>query len=176
MAVPVTRGADELRFKNGDRLTGAVIEQTGELIRFRHATLGEVRIAAAEAEVVELSATPPESLAGLPPLTEPAPPAPAVPPAAPPAIKPAAMVASGARPDPSRWRGKIEFGFKQQSGATDSVDFSLRGDTERKISRNQYRATGRLLYGRKMTARARTATTQVSVGAGTLKTISSARL
>ena len=149
MAVPVTRGADELRFKNGDRLTGAVIEQTGELIRFRHATLGEVRIATAEAEVVELSATPPESLAGLPPLTEPAPPAPAVQPAASPAIKPAAMVASGARPDPSRWRGKIEFGFKQQSGATDSVDFSLRGDTERKISRNQYRATGRLLYGEK---------------------------
>jgi putative salt-induced outer membrane protein YdiY len=149
MAVPVTRGADELRFKNGDRLTGTVIEQTGELIRFRHATLGEVRIATAEAEVVELSATPPESLAGLPPLTEPAPPAPAVPPAASPAIKPAAMVASGARPDPSRWRGKIEFGFKQQSGATDSVDFSLRGDTERKISRNQYRATGRLLYGEK---------------------------
>lgn len=148
-AAPLARGANEIRFKNGDRLTGTVVEQTTEFIRFRHATLGEVRIATAEAEVVELPDTPVESLAGLPPQTEPARPAPVVRPATPPALQPAPRAASAARPDPSRWRGKIEFGFKQESGATESVDFSLRGDTERKIGRNQYRATGRLLYGEK---------------------------
>lgn len=147
--MPRANGADELRFKNGDRLSGAVIEQTDGFIRFRHATLGEIRVASAEASVVELPDTPAESLAGLPPQTEPAPPAPPVRPAAPTVTKPAPRVAAAARPDPSRWRGKVEFGFKQQSGAAESVDFSLRGDTERKIGRNQYRATGRLLYGEK---------------------------
>jgi putative salt-induced outer membrane protein YdiY len=149
LGIPIAQGADEVRFKNGDRLTGTVVEQTAEFIRFRHATLGEVRIATAEASVVELPDTPAESLAGLPPQTESAPPSPPARPITPPGTKPAPRATAAARPDPSRWRGKIEFGFKQESGATDSVDFSLRGDTERKIGRNQYRATGRLLYGEK---------------------------
>ncbi len=148
LAGVAVQGADELRFKNGDRLTGEIVDQTADFIRFRHATLGEIRVAATEASANTLPDTPVESLAGLPPQTEAAPPPPATRPVAP-VVNSAPKVTTVARPDPSRWRGKIEFGFKQESGATESVDFSLRGDAERKIGRNQYRATGRLLYGEK---------------------------
>ncbi|GAB1490057.1 hypothetical protein MASR2M8_25140 [Opitutaceae bacterium] len=126
-------GADELRFKNGDRLTGKVIEQGDGFIRFQAAVIGEVRVPATEVTVVNMPDTPVESLTGLPPQTE-APPAPA-----PVAVNPA----------PSRWQGKLEFGFKQESGATDSLDLSVRGEAERKIERNQFRATGRMIYGEK---------------------------
>lgn len=163
MAVAVLAGekmsAAELRFKNGDRLTGEVVAEADGFIRFRTAVLGEIRVPAAEAEVVYRPNPSSESLAGLPPQgASPAPPpAPAAIVTAPtpaPVARPAAnpnpaprTVAAG--PDPSRWRGKIEFGFKQQSGGTETVDFSLRGEVDRKVERNQYRATGRALYGEK---------------------------
>lgn len=61
--------------------------------------------------------------------------------AAAPASKPATP------PKPSRWKGKLEFGFQQQSGRLDALTTSLRVDAEREKGRNHYKASGRVLYG-----------------------------
>jgi len=135
--------AAELRFNNGDRLTGQLISQENGQIRFLSPALGEVVVLETLATVVDEPEMPVESLTGLPP-PQPAPPPPA---AAPPAAQ--APKAAAVAPEPSRWRGKVEFGFQQQSGSSESIDFSLRMDAERKSGRDQYRANGRLLYGEK---------------------------
>ncbi|HEY0968089.1 MAG TPA: DUF481 domain-containing protein [Opitutaceae bacterium] len=155
LIIGVAKGADELRFKNGDRLTGEVIAQADGVIRFRTAALGELQVAATEVTVINLPDTPVESLAGLPPQSTA--PAAVQAPANPTPVPAGARTAAGthpapkasAQPTPSRWRGKVEFGFKQESGTTESIDFSLRGEAERKIERNQFRATGRTIYGEK---------------------------
>ena len=54
---------------------------------------------------------------------------------------------TAAAPKPSRWKGKLEFGFQQQSGRLDTLNTSLRADAEREKGRNQYKASGRVLYG-----------------------------
>jgi putative salt-induced outer membrane protein YdiY len=114
-----------------------------------------------------------DSLAGLPPAQPTAaesaapasaPPAVAAKPASPPpaatkaaptpasAPKPAATSVAKSEPaaKPSRppWRGKVEFGFKQQSGRSDRVDFDVRADAQRSLGRNSYRANTRVLYAK----------------------------
>lgn len=77
-------------------------------------------------------------------------------PAAPPAKTPAPTVAQtqqkaappSAKPGRPPWKGKIEFGFKQQSGRSDRLDFDIRADAERKLGLNSYRANTRVIYGK----------------------------
>lgn len=143
---------DELRFPNGDRISGKVVSQEGGKIRFVSETLGELEVPAAGVEVaLDIPDTPVEALAGLPPAKEkpvqappqtPPPEQPAqVRPPPPPAVTPAALAK-----DASRWKGRIEAGFVQHSGRNDRVDLSLRADAERKVGRNQLRFEGRVLY------------------------------
>lgn len=136
--------AAELRFNNGDRLTGELISQENGQIRFLSPALGEVVVLENLATVVDKPEIPVETLAGLPP-PQPSP----APPAAAPQQADQASKAAAPAPEPSRWRGKVEFGFQQQSGSSESIDFSLRMDAERKSGPDQYRASGRLLYGEK---------------------------
>jgi putative salt-induced outer membrane protein YdiY len=63
------------------------------------------------------------------------------------AIPSAVIAVQHAAPKPSRWRGKVEFGFYQQSGRLDSLNTSLRVDAEREKDRNHFKANGRILYG-----------------------------
>ncbi len=103
------------------------------------------------------AATPPRAagtVAASPGAPPPAP-KPAAPPAAPaaqPAAKPApATVAKSepaARPARPPWKGKVEFGFKQQSGRSDRVDFDIRADAQRTLGRNSYLGNTRILYGK----------------------------
>jgi putative salt-induced outer membrane protein YdiY len=82
-----------------------------------------------------------------PPAASPTPP----PAAQKPAAKPAASVAkadSSAKPSRPSWKGKIEFGFKQQSGRSDRVDYDIRADAQRSLGPNSYRANTRVLYGK----------------------------
>lgn len=139
--------AAELRFNNGDRLTGELISHENGQIRFLSPALGEVVVLETLATVVDQPEIPVETLAGLPP----SPPSPAPPAAAPPRADQARIAALA--PEPSRWQGKVEFGFQQQSGSSESIDFSLRMDAERKNGPDQYRASGRLLYGEKRDTR-----------------------
>lgn len=146
-------GRDELRFPNGDRISGKVMGQEAGKIRFLSEALGELEIPAQGVEVaLDVPDSPVEALVGLPPIIEekPAPtpeaarPAEAtqVKPATPASIKPAALVK-----DAARWKGKLEAGLKHNSGRNDRIDLSLRGEMEKKIdSKNQLRLEGRLLY------------------------------
>ena len=143
---------DELRFPNGDRISGKVVSQEGGKIRFVAEMLGELEVPAAGVEVaLDVPDTPVEALAGLPPAkekpVEPGTPArsqdvPAqVRPPPPAAVTPAALAK-----DATRWKARIEAGFVQHSGRNNRVDLSLRADAERKVDRNQFRFEGRVLY------------------------------
>jgi putative salt-induced outer membrane protein YdiY len=133
--------ATELRLRNGDRLSGELLRRTEGRIIFHSPVLGEISVAESAAVVVEVPDTPVESLVGLPPVVSHS-----RPPLGSDKHEP---LASGiSRPSKERWRGKIEFGFQQQSGRRDTVDFSLRADAERAKGPNDFKAIGRMFYGR----------------------------
>lgn len=97
------------------------------------------------AAVAAKAASPPPAATKAAPAPEPAPkPSPAAKPAA------ASVAKSEPAAKPSRppWRGKVEFGFKQQSGRSDRVDFDVRADAQRSLGRNSYRANTRVLYAK----------------------------
>jgi len=148
--------ATELRLKNGDTLRGEHIKTQGGLIHFKSPVLGTMLVPETDAKVVDVPDTPVESLVGLPPAKS-----------STSAKKPASETASGASTaatasspsaSPSktagnapkaRWKGKLEFGYQQQSGRKDSINGSLRVDAESNIkTANLFKATGRALYGR----------------------------
>jgi len=158
--------AAELHLRNGDRITGELLQRVDGKIYFRSSLVGDIVLLETDGVVIETVDTPVESLAGLPPPQKehPAAEATKVPEAtgqkstqgvlanekpASSTSKPPAQHASstGAKPQPTRWRGKVEFGFYQQSGRLDSLNTSLRLDAERESGRNHYKAGGRILYG-----------------------------
>lgn len=138
----------ELHLNNGDRITGEVVMRVDGKIHFRSPILGDLVVAETDAAVIEEPDTPVESLAGLPPTeTKPAS-APtaadsrvAATPIAPPTSAPAA-------PKPPRWKGKLEFGFTNQSGRTEALNMSVRTEAELKKKLNHFRANARFLYGK----------------------------
>jgi putative salt-induced outer membrane protein YdiY len=152
--VPAGWARDELRFANGDRISGKVVSQENGKIRFVSETLGELEIRAEGVEVaIDVPDTPVEALAGLPPAPTPTPPPAATPatppeqpaqvrPAPPASVKPAALAQAA-----QNWKGKVEAGFVQHSGRTNRVDISLRAEAERQFGkRNRLRADSRILY------------------------------
>lgn len=140
----------ELHLNNGDRITGDVVMRVDGKIHFRSPILGDLVVAETDAAVIEEPDTPVESLAGLPP-TESKSQTAAVPkktssqvaavPLTPPSPAPAA-------PKPPRWKGKLEFGFSNQSGRTESLNMSVRTEAELKKKLNHFRANARFLYGK----------------------------
>jgi putative salt-induced outer membrane protein YdiY len=140
-AVPTLFSATvELHLKNGDRLSGELVGRQDGYIIFRSSILGDLKVRETDAVVVATPQTPVESLAGIPPApstlprqgakdTIPASPTPAGPPKTPP------------------WRGKVEFGFLQQTGRKDNVQISFRGDAERIVGTNTFKLEARALYG-----------------------------
>ncbi len=128
--------ATELRFKNGDRLTGKVLRQAEGMIHFRSPLLGELVIP--ESEVTMTPATPVESLAGLPPARKPV--------EAPPET-PDPAEGEVIKPTTPRIKGTLELGFNNQSGRANTTNFSLRGEAEYSRKEHHYRATARYLYG-----------------------------
>ena len=156
---------DELRFPNGDRISGKVVAQEGGKIRFVSEVLGELEVNAANVEVaIDVPDTPVEALAGLPPerpaAAVAATPPPKAPPSATPTPAPAATPPAQVRPPPPasvqpaalaqdarKWKGKLEAGFVQQSGRNNRVDISLRGEAEKRLDqKNRLRTEGRILY------------------------------
>ncbi|MGC4073336.1 MAG: DUF481 domain-containing protein [Nibricoccus sp.] len=147
--------ATELRLKNGDTLRGEHIKTENGLITFKSPVLGTILVPAADAKVVNVPDTPVESLVGLPPAQSPAPTTAAAPPsdstakvAAASALSTAPAQATGPAPKP-KWKGKIEFGYQQQSGRRDIVTGSLRIDAESAVKTdNLFKASSRVIYGR----------------------------
>ncbi|MBP7141556.1 MAG: DUF481 domain-containing protein [Opitutaceae bacterium] len=162
--------AAELHLRNGDRITGELVQRTDGKIYFRSNLAGELVVLESDGVVIDTVDTPVETLAGLPPVQKEKQPLVAAASnstGARPASNqssgagsaqkgaavtgnspPPAASQSGASPKPSRWRGKIEFGFYQQSGRLDSLNTSLRVDAERERDRNHFKANGRILYGK----------------------------
>ncbi len=154
-AEPSSPPEDELRFSNGDRLTGTLLQETDTHFVFLNATLGEITVAKTTAKVVSppLHIAPPvETLVGIAPINE----------DSPPPNKTNSSPKQVKKPDPSAvekiansvdaktkesWSGKVEFGLRQQRGRRDLFTFDLRGSAERNIGDNEILTKGRLLYG-----------------------------
>lgn len=161
--------AAELHLRNGDRITGELVQRVDGKIYFRSNLAGEVVVLESDGVVIETVDTPVEPLAGLPPVQKETQPSVAAassvtkpvptkkePTGTPSAQQPSSVAGKSpspaasqpsAAPKPSRWKGKVEFGFYQQSGRLDSLNTSLRVDAEREKDRNHYKANGRILYG-----------------------------
>lgn len=126
----------ELHLRNGDRLTGELIERKDGQIVFSSPVLGIVKVPESYGVLVDAPQTPVESLAGIPPAASSLPR---------PTSSPSSPIASG-KPKTPPWRGKIEFGFLQQTGRNDTVQASLRADAEKLSGPDSYRFEGRILY------------------------------
>lgn len=136
----------ELHLSNGDRITGEVVRREDGKIYFKSPVFGEIAVAETDAVVIDTPDTPVESLTGLPP-NEPPPKVKAQPRRKAPPI---AEVPDTPAPKtaPSRWKGKVEFGFANQSGRTESLNTSIRGEAELKKGFDSYKASARYLYGK----------------------------
>lgn len=136
--------AAELHLSNGDRVTGTVVLRADGKIHFRSDLLGDLVVAESDAAIIETPETPVEPLSGLPPTPKSAP-----------KPKKTAVAAATTTPDqagvdavpPPKWKGKVEFGFLNQSGRSEVLNTSLRAEAEYKAGVDSYRATGRYLYG-----------------------------
>lgn len=148
-----------LKFPNGDRLTGALVEETETHFIFKNATLGEVTVPKASATLVaqashESQNPPVESLVGIAPIQEPeekTPPAKDKPAGKPPRSPDSSSAEKIAQtldaPKNEPWGGKIEFGLRQQQGRRDLLTFDLRASADKEIGDDSLRAKARLLYG-----------------------------
>lgn len=141
---PLVRAA-ELHLSNGDRVTGTVIMRVDGKIHFRSDFFGDLVVNEVDAAIVETPETPVESLSGLPPTQKE--PTKAKP------QKPTAVAAADtglitpAPPPPPKWKGKVEFGFFNQSGRSEINNTSIRAEAEKKAGIDSLRLTGRYLYG-----------------------------
>lgn len=127
--------ATELHLSNGDRITGELIRREEGKIHFRSPILGDLIIAETDAAVIESPETPVESLAGLPPAIEQV------------NLRDAESVRPATKRQRTPWKGKFEFGFQNQGGRHDALNYSMRAELERRSERNQYRFSARYLYG-----------------------------
>jgi putative salt-induced outer membrane protein YdiY len=138
----LTLSAVQLQLANGDKISGTIISRTPETITFRSPVLGEFTVPAQKVKVVNVA--PPEanieSLAGLPPNPE----------VEQTTQKPGAKNRSpqaNDEPEVTPWKGKVEFGFRQQQGRRDEINFDIRANARRQIDIDSYAADVRLLYG-----------------------------
>lgn len=134
--------AAELRLNNGDRITGEVVRHERGRIVFRSPILGEISVADTDATIIATPETPVESLTGLPPNEE----LPAV--TKPPLRQIAAIPVKPVKTPQSKWKGKVEFGFINQSGRREALNLSFRAEAELKKAADDYKATARYLYGK----------------------------
>lgn len=136
LASALACSAVELHLRNGDRITGDLIERKDGQIIFNSPVLGMIKVPENYGVLVDPPETPVESLAGIPPsessLRKPTP--------------SHSLSSTSRKPRTPPWRGKIEFGFLQQTGRNDTVQASLRADAEKLSGPDSYRLEGRVLY------------------------------
>ncbi len=152
---------DYVRFGDGDRLSGTIIRETETQVFFRSPVLGEIVLPKAEVTIVRRSRpleVPVEALVGIAPMDEEGdaarPPGKNAGKASPqkPAPAPdneAARIAEVVDAAPARepWKGKLEFGLRQQQGRRDTFSFDVRANARRNLGDNELLAKARALYG-----------------------------
>ncbi len=137
--------ADELRFPNGDRISGTLVSRDNGRIVFDSPALGRLDIPAERVASVMID-QPGSGGLKLPDEKPTLVAASATPPPVP-ANAPDKPVKS-AKLTPPGWNGKLELGFRQYNGKRDDINFDFRASAERKVGRNDLKAAGRLLYGK----------------------------
>lgn len=163
----VASRADELVFPNGDRLSGTIKSESPEAVVFLSDVLGEIKVPPGRVRVVRgdpENGVPLDALTGVPSdvaasiETEPKPkPSKESPPAkrsAPesnptPAPAPAppdeALAATPKKSAP--WKGRIEFGYRQQDGRRQSTSFDFRSALSRTVRDHTLNFDAKFLYG-----------------------------
>lgn len=129
MALVVLTGrADTWVLANGDRLTGELVREDPAFIEVQHPQLGLIKVprAALRAPVPagQKSAAREEGGTDLPA---------------------AAPVKAAIQPNVNNWKGQVELGYVQQSGAKEKEDLSVRLQLDGKEGTNTFRGTARLL-------------------------------
>ncbi len=150
----------ELQLANGDRLTGELIWRADGKLRFRSPILGDLTIAETDAAILETTdrndnpanpntvtsplaktvSLPAKKSTTAPAITPTTTSTPAV------ASVPSASPANTKIPPIKPWKGKLEYGYVQQSGLKDTLSYNLRGEAEKPIGKHTLKATGRILY------------------------------
>lgn len=115
--------ADTWTLRNGDRITGELIEEGAEVIEVKHAQLGRLSLPRSALQPV-VAADPATATDGDALVS---------------AAKPAAATKK------PRWKRQIDIGFSQQSGTKSKEDLTVRGQFDGRIGANTYRGTARLL-------------------------------
>lgn len=148
-----------LQLSNGDRLTGELIWRNNGLLRIRSPILGDVTIPETALSEVSLpSQTAPDLNSSTsnrsktnspPPLKAPATPSDTSPVASAPSSKnaPTNSNSESAKIPPIKpWKVKLEFGYAQQTGLKNTLNYNVRGEAEKQFNQHTLRTTARLLY------------------------------
>ena len=148
-----------LQLSNGDRLTGELLWRNNGLLRIRSPILGDVTIpetALLQAGLLSQTASNPNgptsnrSENNLPtPLKESATPSntSSVASSAPVKTAPATSKSESAKIPPIKpWKVKLEFGYAQQTGLKNTLNYNVRGEAEKQFHQHSLRTTARLLY------------------------------
>ncbi len=137
-AVATTQNV-HLLFKNGDRLSGILIEEGSDLIQIDSEFLGKLSVKRGSlkkiekpGEATQAKQTEPENPSAIPP--------------APSKPRPIRSLFQALTFDD--WKKRLEFGMTTQSGRRDKTDFSFRLNMQRRFEKNQYRFQSRYLYGK----------------------------
>jgi putative salt-induced outer membrane protein YdiY len=149
-----------LQLANGDRVTGELIWRADGKLRFRSSILGDFTISETDAAILELAGETElnrgaKDVDGVSTKTaaEPTKKPPVASSVAPETaskknVQPAPRTApeTAKIPPLKPWKGKLEFGYAQQSGLKDTLSYNLRGEAEKQIDQHTLKTTGRILY------------------------------
>ncbi len=123
--------------KNGDAISGVVVEQDKQTVVIRSTIFGEITIP--RSSILPAPATPAAPAGGADSKST----AVAATPTA--ASVPAQALA---KPEPLPWRTKLEFGFGTENGRNDADRYSVLAQTERTINANSYLIVGKASYSK----------------------------
>lgn len=133
-----------IHFKNGDRLSGTLVEENDHSIVISTPILGQVRLERGVIETLKrVGAQEEKEIASepIPLLSEEA---------EKPQPKPQRRFGSGrwlSLLQLEQWDQRLEFGMNSQTGRRDKTDFSLRYDMRKKVGKTDHRIQSRILYG-----------------------------
>jgi len=136
--------ADVWVLRNGDRLTGKLLEEDEETIEIQHPTLGVLRFARSALQTAIPAAVPvgPAPVGSAPAVAKTAEASAPTAPAAPAGPAVASVTTTQSAP---RWKRQIELGLSVFSGTTEKTDLNARFQIDGRIRSDTFRGTARVL-------------------------------
>jgi putative salt-induced outer membrane protein YdiY len=139
----LSTSAAEIELSNGDRISGEISAENSETITLISPILGKITLSREHAKLIpnRPASEPPEE-----PLAErPSDPEPKSKPKKTEKL-PDEVPNIDSLEGTQRWSGKLELGFRHQSGRRDSTNFDLRASAKRQLKRDLFDANARLLF------------------------------